>query len=164
MLQITRRHRDALMGIVIGAGAPMEGAARNRQLSAGHYRQIKKPNSQKITEATFTPTSRGGAKLCHAGRIYRFRKNLAGWQMRWKCINAEWNSKCSGYAVTDGKVPGSVILRAGEHAPPCEPSAPMKEGAPIRHAVISTAGGSAGVTHVRAVAECLGGAWNSVTR
>ena len=146
------------MGIVIGAGPPMEGAARNRQLSAGHYRQIKKPNSQKIMEAAFTPTSRGGTKLCHVGRIYRFRKNLAGGKMRWKCINAEWNSKCSGYAVTDGQVPGSAILRAGGNAPRCEPCASMKDVATIRHAVISTAGGSAGATPVRAVSECLGGA------
>ena len=113
-------------------------------------------------EASFTPTSRGGAKLCYAGRVYRFQKNLAGGQMRWKCVNAEWNFKCGGYAVTDGKVPGSAIVRTGDHASHCEPSASKQDVAAIRHAVISTAGGSAGVTPVRAVAECIGGAGSSV--
>ena len=106
----------------------------------------------------------GGNKLCPVGRIYRFQKIRAGGQMRWKCINAERNSKCIGYAVTDGEVPGPVILRAGEHAPHCEPIASTKDVATIRHAVISTAVGSAGATPVRAVAECLGGAGNSVMR
>ena len=84
--------------------------------------------------------------------------------MRWGRINAAWDFKCSGYAATDGKVPGSVILRTGEHATHCEPSAPTKDVATILHAVISTAGGSVGVTPVRAVAERLGGAGNSATR
>ena len=97
-------------------------------------------------KSTCTPTSRWGTNRCHSGRIYRYRKNLARGGMRRKRTNDEWNSKCSGCAVTDGNFPGSVIPRTGEHDPHCEPSAPKKDVATIRHAVISTAGWSAGAT------------------
>ena len=93
-------------------------------------------------DAEFARSPRGGEKLCHDGRIYRFQKNLAGGQMRWKCAKADKDFKCSGYAVTYSKDPGSTVIRFSDHEQRCEPSASTKDVATIRRAVIITAPGA----------------------
>ena len=164
MLQITRRHRDSIMAIVIGAGPRWKGSReiaifphdiitklRNLiviKLRNPHLRQLPAGAPSSVMLVEFTDSER-------ISRVGKWGGNAS---------TPSGIPKCSRYAVTDGKVQAPVILRAGEHAPHCEPSAPTKDGATIRHTLISTAGGSAGATPVRAVAECLGGAGNSVMR
>lgn len=154
--RIVRRDMDFIISIVTGAGALMPGFGRMRHLSARHCRRIKKQNSQKTTEIEFTATARGaGSDLCHAGRIYRSQTYRDG-EMRRKCIDAGRNLKWIGYAGG----------RAGKFRPP-SPSehgganrtanqAPTKGVATNPRAVITTDGGSAGVTPVREVSDRLG--------
>ena len=77
--------------------------------------------------------------------------------MRWKCAKADKDFKCIGYAATDRKGPFPAVIRFGDHEQRCEPCASAKDVAAIRRAVINTAGGSAGVPPMRALAECIEG-------
>ena len=107
--------------------------------------------------AEFVRTSRGGEKLCHAGRMYRSQKNLANGHMRRKCAKADKGFKCGGDAVTDGNADGASVIRFGEHEQHCEPCAPTKDVANIRRAIIDAAFDSVGLPPMRALAECLDG-------
>ena len=64
-------------------------------------------------EASFAPTSRGGAILCHAGRMRRYDKPLAGLGHRWKCAKYDRAFKRKGFDVTNGEELGAVVLRTG---------------------------------------------------
>ena len=77
-------------------------------------------------EASFAPTSRGGASLCHAGRQRRYDKPAeGGLGNRWKCAKYDRGFKCKGFDLANGKEPGAIALRAGNRDDYCEPSAPQ---------------------------------------
>ena len=100
--------------------------------------------------------------MCLGGHAYRYQKDLAGGSTRWKCGNQSRQFRCLGYAVTRGVGAGCEIVNLGPHAPTCEPGESKGDAKAIRHAVIDTAAGAAGVTPTRAVAENLAGAGENV--
>ena len=95
----------------------------------------------------------------------RFDKPAAGgvWH-RWKCAKYDRGFKRKGFDVASGKAPGAIVLRTGDRDEYCEPSASQMEAKTDRRNVIARAGGPAGVTPTRAVAECIGAVGGEVTR
>ena len=115
---------------------------------------IKRRNYPSSEAFSIPPSPRHGGELVRSGRIYRFRKNLDGRQMRRQRADGDKDFECVGYAATDREGRAGEVAQLAAREQFLEPRAPRMAVAAIRRTVIKAAGGPAH-PYLRAIAEWL---------
>ena len=83
------------------------------------------------------PTSRGGHKVSFGGRLRRYHQfSKQGGGRHWECDKSSAAYKFPGFAATDTKETGSMVLNRGPNAVECDPSSSGIHADGVREEII----------------------------
>ena len=89
---------------------------------------------------TTTPTTAGHFKVCCAGYVYRYQKELAIGFHRWKFSTACKAMARRGFLQTDTKDPGMRAIDQGARCDGCEPSPTTERVETLQRQIIREGG------------------------